>query len=290
MKFVKIVGEILIGLYGLALTAAFLLSGRFMYADTVRHFLPQVLFAGLCVSLVTIAFKSWKNGALCLLLVGISWFGLVHPLDMSVSVVQNPDLFMMNTLYFNKDNQSIVDHIVSTKPKTVALIEVYPDFEKALAGTYGEADVIYYEKGLSIGVWSLEVPVATDLNLKGDPFARVEYQDYILYVVHPRPPVEQAHFTKQHEYFKEISRQANQDRVSSGKEVYVVGDYNAAPYSRVFQAYFSDWNYSKIYSWQRLFPWGLAIDNIVSSIPVEVTATPVLSSDHSGLQVRFPQN
>lgn len=268
---------------------AYLLSGTLMPFDLIAHLFFQETLLLLLVAIIFLFFKKRTVGLYGLGVATIMLAIVAPTMHFGTEEMPEPDLFFMNTYYYNEDHGPILETITRTQPETVALVEVHASFAEQVDDLYGEPLAYHDDRGLSMGVWTRRDDIVGS-SIVLEPYTRidVQFQEYDLMVLHPAPPTRQPKLIEQHEYFQLAHMQMNEflDR-ESDKRLIVAGDFNSTPFSRTFRKYFSGLETTTYFTRLVGRPYVLAIDHVLSNYPLAITKTPELTSDHVGLFVSW---
>ena len=241
------------------------------------------ILAVYCAWRVVIAF-----GGVLLLYV----FFFIFPITLSSTEVKNippnPDLFFMNTLFWNDDMQPMSDAIVALQPKAVGLVEVNANLLNKVKKEYGEPLVYHDDEGLSCAIFSKQKVAKSFIVHKEYPICIAEFADYALIVVHPAPPYTKQLWKVQQAYFANVQSLAA-DYQAKNMPVIIAGDMNSTWFSKTLRNPLGKFKVRSFLSWWANSSVALPIDHIVP-VGKKIQKTymlPHMSSDHRGLVAFF---
>ncbi|MEF2174889.1 MAG: hypothetical protein V3575_00330 [Candidatus Absconditabacteria bacterium] len=192
----------------------------------------------------------------------------------------------MNTNYFVKNNHIISEYILENEYKVVALVEPNAQIIDKLKLKYGEPK-IYLDKGaLSCAVFSQEASSYGQVLDLVYPVCFVPFKDYNLYVIHPLPPMSQANFQLQKDFFQDLSILLDNDNKNSRKFV-LVGDFNSSYYSSTFRKHFKQYFRTNNYSRYGLPILTIPIDHGLANFPIKTYLGRKFTSDHKYLEIEL---
>lgn len=257
----------------------------FWLFDLFSHFLLQYLIIVLVSTIILWFFKEKYAifGTIFTLILAINIFPIYLP--NSESKINNIDYYFMNTLVVNNETSPIINDISEKKPKTIALVEANEKIVDEINKRWNYKYSFYKKKWtFSIAIFSVhKIEKWQIIEVQWIPFFRWEINWKKTYIIHPIPPISEEKYNAQKEYFETISK----DLVAiKNKDFIVLWDFNSTPYSAVFQKYFWEYSYNKIYSWSTNTVLTIPIDNIVSNFNINVYPWKKLTSDHKPLYAK----
>lgn len=257
----------------------------YWFFDLLSHFLLQYLVVTFLATIL-LWFLKEKSAILWLILATILALHIFPAyLPNSEKKIQNIDYYFMNTLVVNKKTAPIINDISEKKPKIIALVEANEKIVDEIKNRWNYK-YSFYEKQwtFSIAIFSIyKIEKAKIIKIKWIPFFRWEINWKKTYIIHPIPPISKEKYEAQKEYFKTIS---NDLKAVKDKDFILLWDFNSTPFSKVFQKYFWDYKYNKIYSWSTDTVLSIPIDNIVSNFKIDVYPWKKLTSDHKPLYAK----
>ena len=241
---------VIIGLFVLGPAALGVLvgvGGDWWLLDLISHFQAYLLvpqFVGLLLALVWRS-RRWGLIALVLGILGVApWLHYWRPGPPVRSLANDLDLVCFNVNANNPDPESIASTLLEHPPDAIALIEVTPRIERALAplnATYPFRYTTARDDYFGMAIWS-RLPETTIQERRHGAFQLPSLEVRFLYqgrtvrwvVVHPPPPVRLRLFREQSQTLNELSHQ-----LSSADAIPTLasGDWNLTPFAGRFRSF-----------------------------------------------------
>lgn len=274
------------------LWAATFLGGYVWIFDLIAD--GALYLVGILVVLIVIiaVYKAWKWAIVFLALLILYVILFVVPITLVGTDVKhipkNPDLFFMNTLYFNGHEKDIIEAAKTIDPKTIALVEANAAIIAGLQKTYGSPLIHHNAEGLSCAIFSKNSATKSFIELDVYPICIAEFSDYTLIVVHPVPPYTKQLWKDQQQYFASILNIANGYQAKN-IPVVIAGDMNSTWFSPTLREHFGQYKVRSFLSWWAGTSIALSLDHIIP-MGKKIQKTymlPQMTSDHRGLVAFF---
>ncbi len=270
--------------------SSFLWNYFFLF-DLFSHFYLQLLVLDLVFVVISLFLKSKVE---IIISIAIAAMLSIFVIKMDISPILSPkhdsdwEIMFMNTYFWNKNENDIVNYIKKKKPSKLALVEPNESLFKAIKNQ----NLFVYsdyrpDSAESIAFFSNSYPETKQFVLKeGYPIWIYSFKDPDILIAHPYPPFDSEAYKKQKKVFAWL-RNALDVLNNKHRRYLLVWDFNSSVYSRVFQKYFWDLEHYGIYTWATNTPLALPIDQAISNKPIKVLPWDALSSDHIPLHISF---
>ncbi len=272
----------------LVLWVATLLGAHIWIFDLVSQGALYILILLLIHIVILCAYRSWQWAAVLFVAAAAYAWLFIFPIALVSNhlntIPANPDIFFMNTLYFNDQTKPIIGAVKKLDPKTVAVVEPNPKIIEQLTSKYGQALAYHDDGGLSCAIFSHAVPKVSFVAMAGYPVCVAEFSDYALVVAHPAPPYTPALWREQQRYFDLLVR-----RIDLYQEedipVVLVGDFNSSWFSATLRNSFGAYKVRSFLSWHGGSSLALAIDHMmgIGTVPLKTFMLPQMTSDHRAI-------
>ena len=279
---------IIASLLTVLLWAATLFGSHVWILDLIAE---GALYVGIMIiihGMILCAYRSW--GWVTILGAGIGAYIVIFVIPVTIfstplkKIPAHPDIFFMNTLFFNERTKVISDVIAHLDPVAVALVEPNPQIISTVAKQYGKPLAYHNNEGLSCAIFSHQKPVDAFVADALYPICITEFDSYVLIVAHPIPPYTPRYWHDQQLYFAHLA-----DRISAYRNnhmpVLLVGDFNSSWFSATLRKDFSAYRSRSFLSWHGLQNIALAIDHLmgIETPPITTYMLPQMTSDHRAI-------
>ena len=288
MKYIEILLKWLIILWTITIVGTLFWDSIFIF-DLFSHFYLQFFIFGLCLFIGSLFLVQKRYAIISAVLFIFLWWS-ISPVFLSVNKnVDRVDMYYINSNYYINNAQQVIADIEKYNPKYVAVVELRPNLEEVLTEKYGkENSIIHQDWVLSYWIFTSE-KILSHTKHSGNmyPFLEFSVPEGSFYLIHPLPPMSLFAAGFQKEHFWEIRDVFD---VNKQENKYILWDFNSTHYSRVFQSYFGDLNYSIFYSWKRWHLLSIPIDYVLgNNDDFQVQISSLQASDHSPILIQFNQ-
>lgn len=317
------------GLFSIISTALALSGSKMWLADLSTHLIPQHVFVQL-LFLVYLFYKKrsiTSTGGLLLIICTVAAltgnYRAISPLyrkqhEVKIQSVDENckssdfSFTVLNLWSSNPYPQKVADYLKNQNPDILILVEVTPQWEKALTGLgsiYKNQVVTVREDNFGLAVYS-KFPILsskiyeTDEEKRPIIYCRVQLGDLSemdVLAIHPTPPKHPRYFNLRTKYFKrvtEIINILNDKPPASHKPMVVGGDFNCPHWSPFFKTLLQETSLLDTGAglgfsptWPTYLPFLLGpIDHCITSKGIKVLARgtgPFLWSDHFPLELHM---